>query len=146
MTDAYYVLADGNRELKEAILDKVRDDIVPWAIENQTEEGFWIHDRFGDQPGAAEARENAQKKRAMGPYTWGLLYGLEIFSHLLPDSDALRRTIDKSYAHMESDLVPGDVNRWGHHSWGTTAIAARLYPELVFPMGEMRHESMKGRH
>jgi hypothetical protein len=130
LSDAYYVLAAGNDALKEEIVKKMCSCIIPWAIENQTEEGYWIHDRFGDQPGATAARE----KKELGPYTWGLLYGLEVFSRLLPKDDALLAVIEKCYSYMEASLVPGDINRWGHHCWGTMAIAARLYPEQIFPM------------
>lgn len=137
LTDAYHVLAVDDNTLREEILDKVRNEIIPWAIENQTEEGFWIHDRFGDQPGATEARNEAKTAKKFGPYTWGLLYGLEVFSKLLPKDDTLQSAIERCYGYMESHLIPGDVNRWGHHSWGSTAIAARLYPECLFPMGVM---------
>jgi hypothetical protein len=132
LSDAYHILANGNDELQERILDKVAAEIVPWAIENQTEEGFWIHDRYaGYQPGAAQPLD----KQTFGTYTWGVLYGLEIFSKLLPEIDGLQETIDKSYTYMMENLNSEDQNRWGHHCWGTVAIAAKLYPQNCFPMG-----------
>jgi hypothetical protein len=130
LSDAYYVLADGDDILMAEVLKKMQDDIIPWAIENQTAEGYWIHDRFEGQPGATKPKQ----KKGIGPYTWGLLYGLEVFNRLLPQNDKLDNVINKSYNYMESSLEPGDINRWGHHAWGTMAIAVRLYPKTIFPM------------
>lgn len=131
LLDAYYVLAENDDSLKQRILSKVSEEIIPWAIENQTDGGFWAHDRFGHQPGAT----NTVDKSKFGAYSWGLLMGLELFSKLLPPIDRLQETIDKAYAYMCETLNPEDINRWGHHSKGTVAIAAKLYPEYILPMG-----------
>jgi hypothetical protein len=131
LLDAYYILAENDDDFKKAILEKASKSIIPWAIENQTNEGFWAHDRFGNQPGAVRAVDKSE----FGVYSWGVLYGLEIFSKLLPANDDLQSTIDKSYTYMMENLNTEDENRWGHHSWATTAIAAKFYPQYFFPMG-----------
>ncbi len=133
LADAYYVLAANNRQLQQLILDKVATEIIPWAIENQTTEGFWTHDRYeGDQPGATQTLEN----RKFGTYSWGVLYSLEIFSKLLPPINDLQNAIAKSYKYMIANLNPEDRDRWGHQSWATVAIAAKLYPWNLFPAGK----------
>jgi len=131
LLDAYYVLAENDEKLKQRILTKVSEEIIPWAIENQTDEGFWAHDRFGHQPGAAKPVD----KSRFGSYSWGIAIGLEIFSKLLPSIDKLPETIERIYTYMQEKLTPGDVYKWGNHSWGTVAIAAKLYPEYILPMG-----------
>jgi hypothetical protein len=138
LADAYHVLAAEDDALRKAILTKVAEEIVPWAIENQTPEGYWIHDRYeGYQPGAAHPLD----KRGFGTYSWGVLFGLRVFSRLLPENEELTSAIAKSYDYMTTNLDPESVNRWGHHAWATVAIAAELYPENILPMGRgCRHE------
>lgn len=131
LVDAYHVLAENDPGLREKIVTKAKAEIVPWAIENQTEGGFWPHDRFGDQPGAAEVLD----KSKMSTYTWGVAYGLEHFRRWLPDDQRLEECAERVFDHMKTSLEPGDVNRWGHHAWASTAIAARLYPNNFFPAG-----------
>lgn len=133
LSDAYHIVAVNDESLKTRILDKVATEIIPWALKNQTPEGYWIHDRYeGYQPGATHPPE----RQGFGPYSWGILYGLQIFSKELPKNDDLDNAIDKLYAYMKKTLDPDDVHRWGHHTWGTVAIAARLYPENILPMGK----------
>ena len=139
LLDAYYILAENDDKLRKIILDKVKNEIIPWAIKNITEDGFWPHDRFGDQPGAPKTVD----KSKMGVYTWGVLLGLEMFSKLLEPIDSLENTISKSYEYMKKTLEPGDINRWGHHSWATTAVATKLYPQHFFPMGARYRNSIK---
>lgn len=131
LLDAYYVLTENDDELKQRILKKVAEEIIPWAIENQTKQGFWAHDRFGHQPGAAKPID----KTRMGSYTWGVLLGIDFFGRLLDPIEGLDDTIKKCYEYMQNTLTPGDINRWGNHCWGSTVIAAKLYPHYCFPMG-----------
>ena len=113
-------------------MDKVKCELIPWAIENLTDDGFWPHDRFGYQPGSQQIVD----KSKFGGYSWGLLLGLEGFSHVHDiSSDNLQGVITKAYSYMKKNLLPGDINKWGHHSWATTAIAVKLYPQDFFPSG-----------
>ncbi len=116
---------------RKQIVEKAKSEIIPWAIKNITGDGFWPHDRFENQPGALKVID----KSRMGVYTWGLLLGLELFSKLTGPIKGIEETIEKSYAYMRGSLVPGDIHKWGHHCWATTAIAAKLYPKYFFPMG-----------
>jgi hypothetical protein len=132
LVNAYYVLSKGDEKLQKRICVKMQKDIIPWAIENQTIDGFWPHDRFGYQPGAMKVID----KSKLGAYSWGLLLGLEIFSHILPDDNKLNATLQKSYTWLEENIDVTDENRWGYHSWATLAFAAKKYPQNIFPFGE----------
>jgi len=130
MVNAYYILAENDKQ-RQAILEKFDNVIVSWAVANQMPEGYWQHDRNQGNPGSAKPLDKVE----VGPYSWGLLLGLEIFSKLLPQNDELKKTVDRGYNHLANILKPGDINRWGYHCWATVAIAAKLYPQYIFPLG-----------
>jgi hypothetical protein len=130
---AYYVLAVGNKDLQARIKNKMNDAIIAWALQCQTEDGFWAHDRFGHQPGAMSKVD----KSRMGVYSWGMVAGIEIFAKsILPPDREVRTMLDRAYAWLETYLIAGDINRWGYHSWATLAIHARLSSQHLFPYGD----------
>jgi len=130
MANAYYVLAE-NDEQRKAILEKVENTIVNWSVANQMPEGYWVHDRNQGDPGSAKPLDNTK----VGPYSWGLLLGLQVFSELLPKNTDLQKTVELGYDYLANVMNPDDINRWGYHAWATVAIAAKLYPQYVFPWG-----------
>ncbi len=130
MACAYYVLSE-NAKQREAILKKVDNTIVSWAISNQMPQGYWVHDRNQCDPGSAKPLD----KTKVGPYSWGLLLGLELFAKLLPGNTELQKTTEQGYDYLANVMEPGDANKWGYHAWATIAIAARLYPQYIYPLG-----------
>jgi hypothetical protein len=139
---SYYVLAHDDQALRIRIKDKMSKEIIPWAVLNQTEDGFWPHDRFGHQPGAMRKIDKSE----MGPYSWGMTSGMEIFSKfILPPDPKVETMLEHSYAWLENNLVAGDINRWGYHSWAILAIIARLSPERLFPYGNCLQTEKKER-
>lgn len=132
MVSAYYVLAHDNQAMRIRIKDKVSKEIIPWALQNQTADGFWPHDRFGHQPGAMRKIDKSE----MGPYSWGMVFGIEIFARYILSADPkVEAMLERAYAWLESNLVSGDVHRWGYHSWAILAISSRLSPGCLFPFG-----------
>ncbi|MEI8244644.1 MAG: hypothetical protein WCI51_02370 [Lentisphaerota bacterium] len=132
MVNAYYVLAYDNEIIRSRIKDKVSKEIIPWAKLHQAEDGFWPHDRFGHQPGAMPKID----KSDMGSYSWGMVFGIEIFAkYILTPDPKTEAMLDSAYAWLEDNLVPGDVSRWGYHSRAILAITSRLSPECLFPFG-----------
>ena len=133
LVSAYYVLAHDDQALRTRIKNKMSKEIIPWALRNQTEDGFWPHDRFGHQPGAMRKIDKSE----MGPYSWGMAAGIEIFAkYILPPDSNVETMLDRAYAWLENNLVPGDIHRWGYHSWAILAIIARLSPNSLFPFGD----------
>jgi hypothetical protein len=132
MVNAYYVLAQNDQQ-RQAILQTVDKVIVKWAVPSQMPQGYWVHDRDRGDPGSAKPLDETE----VGPYSWGLLLGLQVFAPLLPDSVGLKGTIERGYDYLANIMQPGDVNRWGYHCWATVALAARLYPQYVFPWGKI---------
>lgn len=75
-------------------------------------------------------------KSEMGPYSWGMVFGIEIFAkYILPPDSKVEAMLDRAYTWLEDNLIPGDINRWGYHSWAILAITSRLSPGCLFPFG-----------
>lgn len=132
LVSAYYILAPDEPGLRSRIENKMREEIIPWALQNQTEYGFWAHDRFGYQPGAMSEID----KSKMGSYSWGMVLGIEIFTkYILPYNPEVEAMLNRAYTWLENNLVPGDIYRWGYHGLAVLAITARLAPKCLFPFG-----------
>ncbi len=131
MVCAYYILA-GNETQRQTILNVVSQVIVSWAVTHQMPQGYWVHDRNRGDPGSPNPIDRSE----VGPYSWGLLLGLEIFCQLLNSNPALDLTLERGYGFLANVMEPGDKNQWGYHCWASVAIAARLYPKYIFPWGE----------
>jgi hypothetical protein len=124
-------LPEAYSKVKAKIMDDIRNRIIKWSIANQEPAGYWVHDRFESTHGAAQPLDRSK----VGPYSWGLLLGLEFFSKKFKEDSALAQTVDKAYYYLINNLEPGDVNLWGGNSWASVAIAGRLYPQNMFPYG-----------
>lgn len=131
----YYVLStDGDAELKKRILNKMENELLPWAVSHQTPDGFWAHDRFGYQPGAAKP---VIDKKSMGAYSWGMVAGFQVFAgNLLSGNRQMRETLDRAYEWLLDNVVVGDPNRWGYHGWVMLALLALKHPDMLFPFGD----------
>jgi hypothetical protein len=130
MACAYYVLVE-NDEQRKSILDKVENTIISWAVANQVPQGYWVHDRYEGDPSSAKPLD----KTKVGPYSWGLLLGLKIFANFFPENKELNKAIEQGYDYLANVMEPGDANQWGYHAWATIALAAKLYPQYIFPLG-----------